>query len=87
MRPRRGVPPRRIAARRSLAKRPVPQHIGRARLPAFGTDLPSLIRFIVTLAVLAGLVYAGMFALATFVEPDTREMKVRIPQSKLQPGG
>lgn len=49
--------------------------------------MPSLIRFIVTLAVLAGLVYAGMFALATFVEPDTREMKVRIPQSKLRPDG
>ena len=49
--------------------------------------MPSLIRFVVTLAVLAGLVYAAMFALATFVEPGQREMKVRIPQSQLKPSG
>ena len=49
--------------------------------------MPSLIRFIVTLAVLAGLVYAGMFALATFVEPGSREMKVRVPQDRLKPTG
>ena len=46
--------------------------------------MPSLIRFIVTLAVLAGLAYAAMFALATFVEPGQREMKVRIPNEKLR---
>ena len=49
--------------------------------------MPSLIRFIVTLAVLAGLAYGGMWALATFVEPGQREMKVRIPNSKLKPTG
>ena len=41
--------------------------------------MPSLIRFIVFCAVLAGLAYAGMFALATMVEPQTREMRVVVP--------
>ncbi|AWN41080.1 histidine kinase [Methylobacterium durans] len=48
--------------------------------------MPTLFRFIATLAVLAGLVFAGMFALATFVEPTPREMSVTIPAAKLQPG-
>ncbi|HSO47784.1 MAG TPA: histidine kinase [Rhizobiaceae bacterium] len=47
--------------------------------------MPSLIRFLVTIAILAGLVFAGMFALATFVEPNQREMTVRIPANKLNP--
>ncbi len=41
--------------------------------------MPSLIKFLVFCAVLAGLVYGGMFALATMVEPETREMRVTIP--------
>ncbi len=45
------------------------------------TALPSLIKFLVFCAVLAGLAYAGMFALATMVEPDTREMRVTIPSN------
>ncbi|MDR7035366.1 MULTISPECIES: histidine kinase [Methylobacterium] len=48
--------------------------------------MPTLFRFIATLAILAGLVFAGMFALATFVEPTPREMSVPIPAAKLQPG-
>ena len=47
--------------------------------------MPSLIRFLVVLAVLAGLGYAAMLALATFVEPTPREMKVRVPAEKLRP--
>ena len=49
--------------------------------------MPSLIRFLVTCAVLAGLVYGGMFALATFVEPQQRDMTIRIPAAKLNRGG
>lgn len=45
--------------------------------------MPSLIRFLVTCAILAGLVYGAMFALATFVEPNQREIEVRIPSNKL----
>ena len=69
----------------SLANPGCALHIGRhGRHGSFRKPLPSLIRFVVTLAVLAGLAYAGMFALATFVEPETREMKVRIPSAKLK---
>jgi hypothetical protein len=50
------------------------------------TDVPTLFRFFATLAILAGLVFAAMFALANFVVPTPREMTVTIPASKLQPG-
>ena len=45
--------------------------------------MPSLIRFLVFLGVLAGLAYGGMFALVTLVEPTTREMTVRVPTDRL----
>lgn len=47
--------------------------------------MPTLIRFLVLIAVLVGLVYAGMFALVTYVEPNTGEMTVRIPAEKVNP--
>ena len=46
--------------------------------------MPTLFRFLAVLAVIAGLGFAAMFALATFVEPEPREMTVTIPSSKLQ---
>ncbi|MBV8850081.1 MAG: histidine kinase [Methylobacteriaceae bacterium] len=45
--------------------------------------MPSLIRFLVIVAILAGLVYGGMIALVTFVEPQPREMTQTLPASKL----
>lgn len=48
--------------------------------------MPTLFRFLAILAILGGLIYAGMFALATFVKPTPREMSVTIPSAKLQPG-
>ena len=48
--------------------------------------MPSLIRFIVFCGIIAGIVYGGMFALANFVEPNQREMTIRIPASKLDRG-
>ena len=47
--------------------------------------MPSLIRFLVVIGILAGLAYGGMFALATMVEPEEREMRVKIPSRKLNP--
>ena len=47
--------------------------------------MPSLIRLIVVLAVIAGAVYGGMLALVMMVEPNPREMSVRIPNERLQP--
>jgi hypothetical protein len=45
--------------------------------------MPTLFRLLVTLLFLAGLVYAGMFALVAFVEPTPREISQRIPAREL----
>jgi hypothetical protein len=45
--------------------------------------VPSLIRFLFIVGVLAGLVYGGMIALVTFVEPQPREMIQGIPPARL----
>ena len=44
--------------------------------------MPSLIRFLVAVAVLAGLVYAGLFALANFVKVKPREITQTIQLPK-----
>lgn len=46
--------------------------------------MPSLIRFLVTIGVLAGLAYAAMFALVLYVEPREREVSTRIPTSQIE---
>jgi hypothetical protein len=46
--------------------------------------VPSLFRFLVTIAFLAGIVYASMFALVTFVDPQPREISIRVPAERLQ---
>ena len=45
--------------------------------------MPSLIRFLIIIGVLAGLVYGAMIALVTFVEPQPREMTQSIPPARL----
>ncbi|WP_114184571.1 histidine kinase [Microvirga aerophila] len=45
--------------------------------------MPTLLRFLFVVAILAGLGFAAMFALATFVEPDSREITVPIPHNRL----
>jgi SNF family Na+-dependent transporter len=47
--------------------------------------MPTLFRFVVTLTILAGIVYGAMFALAMFIEPRKAEMSVRISPEKLNP--
>lgn len=47
--------------------------------------MPSLIRFLFVLGILAGIGYGGLFALTVFVEPTPREMTVKIPAKKLNP--
>lgn len=46
--------------------------------------MPTLTRLLVGLAVLVVLAVAGIFALATFVEPTPREMVIRVPQERLE---
>jgi hypothetical protein len=45
--------------------------------------MPTLSRFLVTLAILAGIGYAAMFVLANFVQPREGELTVRVPLDKL----
>lgn len=45
--------------------------------------MPTLFRFLVLVAVIGGLAYAAMWALATFIEPQPREITVTIPASRL----
>ncbi len=45
--------------------------------------MPSLIKFLMLAGILAGLVYGGMVALVTFVEPQPREMIQMIPPARL----
>ncbi len=45
--------------------------------------LPSLIRFLIFVGVLAALAYAAMFALVAFVTPQPREMSQTISPARL----
>jgi phage shock protein PspC (stress-responsive transcriptional regulator) len=45
--------------------------------------MPTLVRFLVVLAILAGLGLAAMVALATLVQPDIRQITIPIPPDRL----
>jgi hypothetical protein len=45
--------------------------------------VPTLFRFLFVIAVLAGLGFAAIFALATLVEPQPREISTTIPANRL----
>lgn len=44
--------------------------------------MPSLFRFLFILAILAGLAYGAVFALATFVPVKQREITVTVPPDR-----
>jgi len=44
--------------------------------------MPSLLRFLTIVAIIGGLVYGAVFALANFVTPTPREMTVFVPPDK-----
>jgi hypothetical protein len=44
--------------------------------------MPSLFRFLTAVAVIAGVVYGAIFALANFVNPKPREMTITVPADK-----
>jgi len=46
--------------------------------------VPSLFRLLVVVAVIAGLVYGGLYALANFVKVTPREITETIPLPKTQ---
>ena len=47
--------------------------------------MPSLVRFLIVVGLLAALIYGAMLALVTFVEPVPRPMEQAIPAAKLNP--
>jgi len=44
--------------------------------------MPSLARFLMVVGIIGGIVYAGVFALATFVDPKPREISIPVPQDR-----
>jgi hypothetical protein len=44
--------------------------------------MPSLFRFLTAVAVIVGIVYGAIYALANFVTPKPREMTVTIPSDR-----
>lgn len=44
--------------------------------------MPSLLRFLTIVAVIGGVIYGGIYALANFVNPKPREMTVSVPPDK-----
>ncbi len=45
--------------------------------------MPSLFRFLIIIGIIGGLVYGGMLALAWTVEPNPREMTIKIPSKRI----
>lgn len=45
--------------------------------------MPTLFRLLIIMLFLAGLVYAGMFALVAFVEPNPKEVTLKITAREL----
>jgi hypothetical protein len=44
--------------------------------------MPSLLRLLAVIAILCAAVYGGVYALAHFVQPKSREISVSIPPDK-----
>ena len=44
--------------------------------------MPSLFRFLTVVAIIVGVVYGAIFALANFVNPKPRDMTINVPQDK-----
>jgi hypothetical protein len=55
-----------------------------ASFVARSAEMPSLFRFLTVVAIIVGVVYGAIFALANFVNPKPREMTVTIPPDKFQ---
>jgi hypothetical protein len=45
--------------------------------------MPSLFRFLTAVAVIAGIIYGVIFALANFVNPKPREITFTVPADRL----
>lgn len=45
--------------------------------------MPSLFRLLFVLLLIGGSIYGGMLALVTYVQPEQREMTIRVPNDRL----
>lgn len=45
--------------------------------------MPSLIRLLTVLGILAGLAFAGIWALANLIQPETREITITVPPDRI----
>jgi hypothetical protein len=45
--------------------------------------MPTIFRFFLVIGTIGALIFAGMVGLATFVEPDQRDIAVPVPPGKL----
>ncbi len=44
--------------------------------------MPSLARFLFVVSIIGAVIYGGLFALATFVNPKPREISVTVPADR-----
>jgi hypothetical protein len=44
--------------------------------------MPSLARFLFVVGIIGAVIYAGVFALATFINPPQREISAPVPQDR-----
>ncbi|MFN3349324.1 histidine kinase [Pseudorhodoplanes sp.] len=44
--------------------------------------MPTLFRFLAVIAIIAGVIYGSMLALALLIQPQSREITVTIPQDR-----
>ena len=47
--------------------------------------MPTLFRFLVICAVIAGSIYGAMWALVLLVEPQPRDVTIRLPPERVNP--
>lgn len=62
----------------------LPARTGKEKAVTGICGMPSLIRFVVILLVLAGIGFGAMVGLIAYVEPKPKEVQVRVPSDKLE---
>src|SRR6185437_15159648 len=76
-----------ILAARPVATSPgyaleVPYPLCDSEPPRSAASMPSLLRFLTAIAIIFGICYGVLWALATFVNPKQREITVTVPPDK-----
>ena len=84
-----GTPCVKVAAAFTLAQADAPAHNCTSPSPnrrkTSGRPMPTLFRFLYWCALIAGVIYAILFALAYLVEPTPRDATIEIPSERTNP--